>query len=205
MSPPPPPEYSQQQPMTSVFVPSAPGYAPAGYPAAYAPPMMVPAPEAFAAAPVPIASRVGSGFLSVLIGLLLSAGGMYLVVKYGFSAAAQLQQGNNDLKDSLLTTVGAVLLLAAVLANGWSPWATVIPGIGLSGIGGWALFSVSGLRTVSGWTTSVLSHDQLKAWHILGFTMLLGLVMLAASIACALARASGKRDGLILGQRGITR
>ena len=80
------PSYGSQPAMTSVYPPSTPGYAPAGYPAAYAPPVAVPAPASAVVVATP-SSRVGPGFLAALIGLVLSAGGVYLAAKFGIAAA----------------------------------------------------------------------------------------------------------------------
>jgi hypothetical protein len=196
----PAPEYPAQPPMTSVYPPSTPGYAPAGYPAAYAPPAQVPAPVSSFSETQP-ASRVGPGFLTALIGLILSAGGVYLGVKYGVATAADLEAGHVVIKNSLLATAGAVLLFAALGLNGWSPWSTIIPGIGLTGLGGWALFSTSGEVHINDWTKSIFSGQQFTAWSVIGFTLIVGLMMLGASVAATLARSSGKRDGNIIGSR----
>ncbi|MET3804200.1 hypothetical protein ABIB25_001186 [Nakamurella sp. UYEF19] len=194
------PVYPPQAPMTSVYPPSTPGYAPAGYPAAYAPPVAVPPPASAVVLAQP-SSRVGPGFLGALIGLILAAGGVFLAVKFGPAAAADIQLGKVGLKDSLLTTLGALMLFAAIALDGWSPWATVIPGVALTGLGGWALFSTSGLAHINDWTKSVFADQQFGGWSILGFTLILGLVMLGASGAATVARSSGKRDGAILGRR----
>lgn len=194
------PAYGSQPPVTSVYPQSTPGYAPVGYPAAYAAAAMVP-PPASAARPTQPSSRVGPAFLMALIGLILSAGGLYLAAKYGIAAATDLNRNDVVIKDSALATVGAVLLLGAVVANGWSPWATVVPGIVLAGIGGWTLFDASAVGRIHDWTKSIISGEELSAWHISGFTLVLGLVMLAASTAAAIARSSGKRDGAILARR----
>lgn len=185
---------------TSVYPLSTPGYAPAGYPAAYAPAEVVP-PPASAQLPTKPSSRVGPGFLGFLIGLILTAGGIWLGAKYGIAAATAIQGRSIVVKDSVLATLGGILLLAAVVLNGWSPWATVIPGIALTGIGGWALFDTSAATRVSAWTKSLISENVSSAWHISGFTLILGLVLVAASVAATIARASGKRDGQILGRR----
>lgn len=192
--------YGSQSAMTSVYPASTPGYAPSGYPAAYAPPVAVPAPVAAVVMASP-SSRVGPAFLSILIGLLLSAGGVYLAAKFGVTAATDIQAGKVGLKNSGLAALGAVLLFAAVGLNGWSPWSTIIPGIALTGIGGWTLFSVAGQARVAGWVRSVV--PEFSAWTITGFSLVLGLVMLGASIAVALARASGKKDGQIIGFRQV--
>ncbi len=194
------PGYPTEPAVTSVYPASTPGYAPAGYPPAYAQPTAVP-PPASAVLPEQPSSRVGPGFLSALLGLVLAGGGIYLAARFGIAAASDSVRGSVAVKDSALATIGAVLVLGSVILNGWSPWATVIPGIVLTGIGGWTLYSPSGVNTVSRWTRSVFSQGQLSAWHVSGFTLILGLAMLAASVAAAIARASGKRDGQILGRR----
>ena len=197
---PPAPEYPAQPAMTSVYPASTPGYAPAGYPAAYAPPAQVPPPASTFAGAQP-SSRVGPGFLAALIGLILAIGGVYLGVKYGVASAADLSTGQTSLKHSLLAAGGGVALFAALGLNGWSPWSTLIPGIGLTGIGGWTLFSSSGVAHVANWTKSVFSGQQFTGWNITGFTLFAGLMMLGASLAAVLARSSGKRDGTIIGSR----
>ncbi|SDO16650.1 hypothetical protein SAMN04515671_4572 [Nakamurella panacisegetis] len=196
-------DYSSQPTMTSVFPPSTPGYAPAGHPAAYAPPAQVAAPTTSTPEAVP-SSRVRPAFLTALIGLVLSAGGVYLGVKYGIAAAADRGANLSVLKHASMAAAGAVLLFAALALNGWSPWATVIPGIGLTGIGGWTLFSASGLAHVNNWTKWAFSGQQFNAWNVAGFTLIVGVMMLAASVAATLARASGKRDGHIIGSRRLS-
>lgn len=194
------PAYGLQAAVTSVYPPSTPGYAPAGHPAEYAPPIAVPP----LAAPVVVAtpsSRVGPGFLSAVIGLVLSAGGVYLAAKFGVAAATDIEGGKVGFKNTVLTVVGGVLLFAAVGLDGWSPWATILPGIALTGIGGWTLFSVAGQTRVAGWVKSVV--PEFSAWTVVGFSLILGLVMLAASIAATMARASGKKDGRIIGARQL--
>ncbi len=195
-----PPVYPSQPALTSVYPPSAPGYAPGGYPSAYTP--SAAPPDSRPAGPVgEPSSRIGPGLASFVIGLILTAGGVLAGAKYGIAAAADLTQQSVVIKDSALATVGALLLLAAVLLNGWSPWATLVPGIVLTGVGGWALFDAAAAGTLSGWTKRVLTQNQLSAWHISGFTLILGLVLLGASVAAAIARASGKRDGQLIGRR----
>lgn len=196
------PGYDSQPAVTSVYPPSTPGYAPTGYPAAYAPPVAVPAPASAVVEATPSA-RVGPGFLAALIGLVLSAGGVYLAARFGVAAAKDIGEQKMVLKDSGLAALGAILLFGAVALNGWSPWATIIPGLALTGMGGWALFSVAGATHFADWTKSVFSTGQLATWNIFGFSLVLGLVMLGAGIAVAVARASGKRDGRILGSRPV--
>ncbi len=196
------PAYAAQPAMTSIYPQSQPGYAPAGYPPAYAPAVVVAAPPA-PAAPEQTSNRVGPGFICALAGIVLTAGGMLLAGKFGVAAATELTQRSVVIKDSGLATLGALLILGAFVLNGWSPWATVIPGIVLTGIGGWALFDSQATVTVSRWTNSVLTTNQLTVWHTSGVTLILGLAMLAASTAATIARAGGKRDGQILGRRQV--
>jgi hypothetical protein len=156
-----------------------------------------------AAEPERTSNRVGPAFICILAGILLTAGGMLLAGKYGIVAADNLTHNSVVIKNSGLTTLGAILLLVAVLLNGWSPWATVIPGIVLTCVGGWALYDTSATVRVGRWTSSVLTTNQLAIWHHYGVTLAIGLMMLAASAAAAIARASGKRDGKILGRRQV--
>ena len=190
--------------MTSVYPQVAPGYAPAGHSPAYAPSTSVTPTPPVAAEPERTSNRVGPAFICILAGIVLTAGGMLLAGKYGIVAESELTHNSVVIKDSGLTTFGALLLLAAVVLNGWSPWATVIPGIVLTGIGGWALYDTSATVTVGRWTNSVLTTNQLAIWHHYGVTLAIGLMMLAASAAAAIARASGKRDGKILGRRQVS-
>jgi len=182
---------------TSTYPPSTPGYAPAGYPPAYVR-QDAPQSQPSAALPTKPASRVGPAFLSALIGLLLTAAGVFLAAKFGVAAGRDIGNGTVGIKDSALTTLGALLILAAVVLNGWSPWSTVIPGFALTLIGGWALFDAGALARISSWTRSVLSADESAYWSISGFALVLGLVLLGSSAAAMMARASGKTDGAII-------
>ena len=186
--------------VTSVYPQSTPEYAPAGYPSAYAPATVVP-PPASAAIPEKPSSRVGPGFLSALIGLILAASGTYLLVRFGFRAGVELAKGNVSIRNSILGLLGALLLFAATVLNGWSPWSTLLPGIVLTGVGGWALFDANAFRRVGDWLRSVLDAGEVTNALITGFLLALGLVLLGASIATLLARSGGKRDGRILGRR----
>lgn len=189
--------------VTSVYPQSTPEYAPAGYPSAYAPATVVP-PPASAAIPEKPSSRVGPGFLSALIGLILAAGGTYLLVRFGFRAGVELARGNVSIRNSILGLLGALLLFAATVLNGWSPWSTLLPGIALTGIGGWALFDANAFRRFGDWLRSVLDAGEVTNALITGSLLALGLVLLGASIAALLARSGGKRDGRILGRRDTT-
>jgi len=197
------PPYQADSTRTAVY-PQAeqPAYAPAGQPGNYAQSTAVAAP-AVAAEPERTSNRVAPAFLCAVAGILLTAGGMLLLGRYGIPAATALGRNSVDVKNSVLATIGAVLLLIAVVLNGWSPWATVIPGLVLTFVGGWALYDTSATVTVNRWTNSVLTANQLQIWHVNGVTLTIGLMMLAASAAAAIARATGKRDGRILGRREV--
>lgn len=188
--------------VTSVYPQSTPEYAPAGYPAAYAPATVVP-PPASAAVPEKPSSRVGPGFLSALIGLILVAGGTYLLLRFGYRAGVALAQGKVSRTDSGLGLLGALLLFAATVLNGWSPWSTLLPGIALTGLGGWALFDARAFTRIGSWVRSVLDGGELANALITGIVLALGLVLLGSSVAALLARSGGKRDGRILGRRDI--
>jgi len=53
--------------------------------------------------------------------------------------------------DRLQARVG-VLLLGAVALNGWSCWATLVLGLLLTGVGGWAFENPAALHTAAKWT-----------------------------------------------------
>ena len=186
--------------VTSVYPQSAPGYAPEGYPQAYAPAVVVPPPSS---PPVPEkpASRVGPAFLSAVLGLLLVAGGMYLLAHFGAVAGRNLSGGKVSIKDSLLAVLGVVLLLVATIGNGWSPWSTLLPGLALTGLGGWALFDTGAAARIGHWVHALLNQNEVSFISITGFLLAVGAVLLGSSIAVTLARAGGKRDGRILGRR----
>ena len=188
--------------VTSVYPQSTPEYAPAGYPSAYAPATVVP-PPASGVVPEKPSSRVGPGFLSALIGLVLTAGGVYLLARFGYPAGLNLTQGKVSIRDSGLGLIGGVLLFVATVLNGWSPWSTLLPGIALTGLGGWAMFDANAFRRVGDWVRSVLNVSEVTNALVTGFALALGLVLLGASIAALLARSGGKRDGRILGRREV--
>ncbi len=192
--------YGDEPAVTSVYPQQPPNYAPEGYPAAYAPAIVVPPPSG-GMMPEKPRSRVGPGFAGALLGLICCAAGVYLLTKFGFSAGRNLSDGRVRLQDSLLAVAGALLLLVAVVLDGWSPWSTLLPGLALTALGGWVLFDAGAVGRIGNWTRSLLSQNELGIWSLSGFTLGLGLVLVGASVAATLARASGKRDGRILGRR----
>jgi len=189
---------------TAVYAPSPAEFAPVGHPPDNTPRSTEQSPP-IAIVPAKPASRVLPALLSVLIGLLLSAGGFYLAVKFGIDFTGP----RVGVRNSVLALLGALLILAAVVLNGWSPWSTIIPGIALTGLGGWALFDTAASRRITGWVPSMLSSNSLSLslsfWLVSGFALILGLAMLGASAAAIMARASGKRDGAIIGRNRAER
>jgi hypothetical protein len=186
--------------VTSVYPQSTPEYAPAGYPAAYAPTTVVPPPTS-SQVPEKPSSRVGPGFLSAILGLILTAGGLYLLVRFGYRAGLSLTKGDVSIRNSGLGLLGALLLFVATILNGWSFWSTLLPGIALTGLGGWALFDANAYGRIGGWVRSIFDGNDLTNALVTGFLLSLGLVLLGASLAALLARSGGKRDGRILGRR----
>jgi hypothetical protein len=184
-------------PATSLYPPTTPPYAPAGYPQAYVPVAAVPAAPASAApGPVTTGSRVLAGFVSAILGLLLVGGGGFLLARYGWRVYSEMLQTNASprIADVVLALAGAVLILIAVILNGWSPWATIIPGIALTGLGAWGFVTMSGLRKLNDWSNHVLNHGEFTQWTASGWAVGLGLVLIGASIAAIMARAAGKRS-----------
>lgn len=189
---------SENQAATSVY-PAAgrPAYAPTGSsagPADWAPevPPVVPV----APVPPPPPSRILPGVLGALLGLVLVALGLYLLVRFGTETVRLRQeQLRTPLLQPVLAAVGAVLIGAAVALDGWSPWVTLLPGIALTGAGGWAFFSADGLDRVTRWTDFAFKDGQFSTWHTLGATLAIGLLMLGASLAATVARAGGRWAG----------
>lgn len=135
----------------------------------------------------PVLPAVTSGIL----GFLMVAAGVFLAAKFGFAAAAaQIETGRTAFKQVMLTGLGGVLLLGAVALNGRSSWATLVPGLLLTGVGGWAFENPAGLHTAVRWTLPVFSDNQLSSWHLVGFTLILGLILLGSSASAAIARRS---------------
>ncbi|GGM07222.1 hypothetical protein [Nakamurella endophytica] len=182
---------------TQVFPAGQPGYAPAGHPQPYsAPAQSTRIPPPASPPPPPPGSRATAAALSVILGLVLSAAGVYLLGKYGVRAEGSIVGGGNrSWTDIILGAVGAVLLLLAVALNGWSAWATVLPGLVLAGFGAWAYFTRGGYDQLTRWTHFLFPNDEIRTWHAAGFTLLVGLLLLGASLAAGLARGAGRRRG----------
>ena len=139
--------------------------------------------------PVSYRSPVLPAVVSGVLGLLLVPTGVYLAAKYGFEAAAfQTANGRTAFGPVVLATFGGVLLLIAVCLNGWSAWATLVPGVVMTAVGGYAFENPSGFRTAAQWTQPIFDDNQLASWHLVGFTLLVGMLLLGASAATTIAR-----------------
>ena len=79
-------------------------------------------------------SRAIAGLVSAVLGSLLVAGGLYLIGEFGFRIFdVMLNVGGQPATwDIVWTSTGAALIFVAVLLNGWSPWATLLPGLALT-------------------------------------------------------------------------
>ena len=183
---------------TAVFPPAAPPpYAPVSQPQPYAPPAVIAAP---AGAMVPAAQRSSAGatVASILLGLVLSVGGLYLAVKFGFDAYQSYQSDfSADMTKLLLAALGGVLLLGAAVLNGWSPWATFLPGLLITALGAYGMFATGAGANLDKWLKFAFGPGSLSTLAMLGILLLIGLVLLGASLGAMMAKASGRRLGRI--------
>ncbi len=143
-------------------------------------------------------SRSIAGLVSAAIGTLLVAGGLYLVGEFGFRIFdVMLNVGGRPAAwDIVWTSVGAVLIFAAVLLNGWSPWATLPAGLVLSAAGIWSIAWYDGADRVATAIDRLFARPEMVVWGITGWLLVLGLMLTAASGAAVIARAAGRRRGL---------
>ncbi len=176
----------------------APPYAPAAPPPVYGTPavpvVLVPPPGA---GPAPAGSRATAGLISAILGLVLAAAGCYLLFRFGYEVV--VLRANASGTTSVLTVRlslaggGIVLLAAAAVLNAWSAWATVLPGVVLTGLGIWGYLSEGGAVRIDSWSRWLFKHQETLSWNTIGGTALIGLLLLAASLAAAIARSAGKR------------
>jgi hypothetical protein len=171
------------------------GYAPP------AEPMVVPA-RVDPDAPQPssrrdVGGRTVAGLISAVLGLLLVGGGLYLVGEFGSRIAVRmLDEGiTAGVWDVVLSSVGAALVLGAVVLNGWSPWATLLPGVVLTGAGIWSLVAYDGADRIAGFLNRIFSEERLIGWGVTGWLLVLGVALLGASFAAMIARAAGRTRG----------
>ena len=144
----------------------------------------------------PQRSRARSAAISALVGLTLVISGLYLVAGFGprlYDATANAWVASAS--DIVLATLGSVCLFAAVLLNGWSPWATVIPGALLTGVGVWSVFSAAGAAWVVSLVDGAVGRSQLILPGVHIMFLIIGLLLLAASIAVTIARSAGRSRG----------
>lgn len=144
----------------------------------------------------PRRSRWRAAVISALLGLVLVTAGLYLVGGFGarvFDAATNSWVAPTS--DLVLATTGAVCLFVAVLLNGWSPWATALPGVILTGVGVWSLVSIDGAGRVAAFIDGAVGRGELivSGAHIV--VLVIGLLLLGASAAVTIARSAGRSRG----------
>ncbi|TKV61287.1 hypothetical protein FDO65_06675 [Nakamurella flava] len=168
---------------------------------AYSPSVYVP-PPADAETPTPTGGRrTRARFVAALVGgvagLLLVAGGLYLIGRFGLQVhdAMVTSRGATDPWDVTLTILGGGLILLATLLNGWTPWATLVPGLVLTGAGVWSLVTYDGADRVATTIDTVFARPEIVLWGVNGWVLGLGAVLLASSGAAIIARAAGRRRG----------
>jgi hypothetical protein len=140
-------------------------------------------------------SRAIAGLVSAIIGSLLVAGGLYLIGEFGFRIFDVMLNGGGQPSpwDIAWTSTGAGLIFIAVLLNGWSPWATLIPGIALTAAGVWSIAWYDGADRVASSIDRLFARPEMVVWGITGWLLVLGLMLLGASGAAIIARAAGRR------------
>ncbi len=142
-------------------------------------------------------SRAIAGLISGVLGLAMVAGGLYLLGEFGFRVYDAMinQLGQPAGWDIAFTATGAALLFVAVLLNGWSPWATLIPGLALTAAGIWSLATYDGADRVATFVDGVFARPEMVLWGITGWMLAIGLTLLGASLSAVIARAVGRRRG----------
>lgn len=142
--------------------------------------------------------RAVAGLFSAILGTLLVGTGLYLIGEFGMGIFQAMLNGGGQPSgwDITWTSVGAALIFVAVLLNGWSPWATLIPGAVLTGAGIWSLAWYDGADRVASFIDQLFARPEMVVWGITGWMLVLGLMMLGASFAVVIARAIGRRRPL---------
>jgi hypothetical protein len=150
------------------------------------------------AAGKPRRSRARTAVVSALLGLVLVSGGLYLVGGFGprfYDPAANAWVASTS--DIVLAGLGAVCLFVAVLLNGWSPWATALPGAILTGVGVWSVVSAAGAAWVVSFVESSVGRSELILSGVHIMLLVIGVLLLAASTAVTIARSSGRSRGRV--------
>ena len=116
-------------------------------------------------------------------GLLLVGGGLYLIGEFGFRIFdVMLNVGGQPATwDIVWTSTGAALIFVAVLLNGWSPWATLVPGLALTAAGVWSIAWYDGADRVASPIDRLFARPEMVVWGITGWLLVLGLMLLGAS------------------------
>ena len=163
----------------------------------YVPPADTSRPEAAPIAGRQTKRRAIAGLVSAILGSLLVAGGLYLIGEFGFRIFDVMMTGNGTPSpwDIAWTSTGAVLIFAAVLLNGWSPWATLLPGLALTAAGIWSFAWYDGADRVATFVDQLFARPEMVVWGITGWMLVLGLALIGASGAAIIARTAGRRRG----------
>jgi len=142
--------------------------------------------------------RAIAGLFSAILGTLLVGSGLYLIGEFGMGIfQAMLNDGGQPSGwDITWTSVGAAQIFIAVLLNGWSPWATLIPGAALTAAGVWSLAWYDGADRVASFVDQLFARPEMVVWGITGWLLVLGLMLLGAGFAVVIARAAGRRRPL---------
>ena len=142
-------------------------------------------------------SRAVAGLVSAVLGSLLVAGGLYLVGEFGFRIFDVMLNvgGRPSPWDIAWTSTGAAMIFIAVLLNGWSPWATLLPGLALTAAGVWSVAWYDGADRVASFVDQLFARQEMVVWGITGWMLVLGLLLVGASGAAIIARAAGRRRG----------
>lgn len=142
-------------------------------------------------------SRTIAALVSAVLGTLLVGGGLYLIGEFGFRIYDVMLNvgGKPDPWDIVWTSTGAALIFIAVLLNGWSPWATLLPGLALTGAGVWSIAWYDGADRVATFVDQMFARPEMVLWGVTGWMLVIGLVLVGASGAAIIARAAGRRRG----------
>jgi hypothetical protein len=155
-----------------------------------------PAAAADAATGKPRRSRARVAVISALLGVVLVSVGMYLIGGFGarlYDATTSSWVASTS--DTVLAGAGALCLFVAVLLNGWSPWATAVPGAILTAIGVWSAVSVDGAGRVSTFVDDAVGRGDLILSGVHVLVLVIGLLLLGASGAVTIARSAGRTRG----------
>jgi len=144
----------------------------------------------------PRRSRARAAVISALLGVVLVSLGMYLIGGFGarlYDATTSSWVASTS--DVVLAGIGALCLFVAVLLNGWSPWATAVPGAILTAIGVWSAVSVDGAGRVSVLVQDAVGRGELILSGVHVLILVIGLLLLGASGAVTIARSAGRTRG----------